>query len=103
MRGQLSEALKIINCLRALARVLMIQRNEADVPEMLTGPGKWLDADTVLSKGTSETRHLNSRVKWGKRLYWGSKTVGLGLDHRIQALLANDRVGAEEKGTQSKR
>ena len=50
MRGQLSEALRIINCLRALARVFMIQRNEADVPEMLTEPGKWLDGDTLLSK-----------------------------------------------------
>jgi hypothetical protein len=34
----------------------MIQRNEADVPEMLTEPGKWLDGDTLLFKGTSETR-----------------------------------------------
>jgi len=57
MRGQLSETLRIINCLRALARVFMIQRNEADVPEMLTEPGKWLDGDTLLFKGTSETRH----------------------------------------------
>jgi len=24
----------------------MIQQNEADVPEMLTEPGKWLDGDT---------------------------------------------------------
>jgi hypothetical protein len=32
--------------LRALARVFMIQRNEADVPQMLTEPGKWLDGDT---------------------------------------------------------
>ena len=57
MRGQLSEALRIINCLRALARVFMMQRNEADVPEMLMEPGKWLDGDTLLFKGTSETRH----------------------------------------------
>ena len=57
MRGQLSEALRIINCLRALARVFVIQRNEADVPEMLTEPGKWLDGDTSLFKGTPETRH----------------------------------------------
>jgi hypothetical protein len=35
----------------------MIQRNEADVPEMLTEPGKWLDDDTLLFEGTSETRH----------------------------------------------
>ena len=46
MRGQPSEALRIINCVRALARVFMIQRNEADVSEMLTEPGKWLDGDT---------------------------------------------------------
>ena len=57
MRGQLSEALRIINCLRALARVFMIQRNEADVPGMLTEPGKWLDGATQLFKRTSETRH----------------------------------------------
>ena len=57
MRRQLSEALRIINCLRALARVFMIQQNEADVSEMLTEPGKWLDGDTLLFKGTSETRH----------------------------------------------
>ena len=47
MRGQLSEALRIINCLRALARVFMIQRKEADVPEMVTEPGKWLDGHTL--------------------------------------------------------
>ena len=35
----------------------MIQRNEADVPEMLTEPGKRLDGDTLLFKKTSETRH----------------------------------------------
>jgi hypothetical protein len=35
----------------------MIQRNEADVPEMLTEPGKWLDGDPLLFKGTSEKRH----------------------------------------------
>jgi len=35
----------------------MIQRNEADVPEMLTEPGKWLDGDTLLFIGTSGTRH----------------------------------------------
>jgi hypothetical protein len=57
MRGQLSEALRIINCLRALARVFVIQQNEADVPEMLTEPGKWPDGDTLLFEGTSETRH----------------------------------------------
>jgi hypothetical protein len=57
MRGQLSEALRIINCLRALARVFMIQQNEADIPEMLTEPGKWLDGDTLLFKGTPGTRH----------------------------------------------
>jgi hypothetical protein len=57
MSRKLSEALRIINCLRALARVFMIQRNEADVPEMLTELGKWLDGDTLLFKGTSETRH----------------------------------------------
>ena len=59
MRGQLSEALRIINCLRALARVFMIQRNEADVPEMLTEPGKWLDGNTQLFEGTSATRHCD--------------------------------------------
>jgi len=57
MRGQLSEALRIINCLRALARVFMIQRNEADVLEMLTEPGKWLDGDTLLFK-RHDTRFL---------------------------------------------
>jgi hypothetical protein len=57
MRRKLSEALRIINCLRALARVFMIQQNEADVPEMLTEPEKWLDGDTSLFKGTPETRH----------------------------------------------
>ena len=57
MRRKLSEALRIINCLRALARVFIIQRNEGDVPEVLTGPRKWLDGDTLLFKGTSETRH----------------------------------------------
>jgi hypothetical protein len=57
MTGQLSEALRIINCLRALARVFMIQRNEADVPEMLTEPGKWLDGDTLIFKRTSATRN----------------------------------------------
>jgi hypothetical protein len=30
------------------------QRNEADVPEMLTEPGKWPDGDTSLLKGSSE-------------------------------------------------
>jgi hypothetical protein len=55
MRGQLSEALRIINCLRALARVFIIQKNEADVPEMLTEGGKWLDGDTLLFEGISET------------------------------------------------
>jgi hypothetical protein len=54
MRRKLSEALRIINCFRALARVFMIQRNEADVPEMLTEPGKWPDGDTSLLKGSSE-------------------------------------------------
>ena len=65
MRGQLSEALRIINCLSALARVFMIedslqqaagnalafavQQNETDVPEMLTEPGKWINGDTLLS------------------------------------------------------
>ncbi|MGD8513641.1 MAG: hypothetical protein PVG85_06790, partial [Deltaproteobacteria bacterium] len=56
------EALRIINCLRALARVFMIQRNEADVPEMLTEPGKWLDGDTLLFKGTYGTRHQAKRT-----------------------------------------
>jgi hypothetical protein len=56
MRGQLSEALRIINCLRASARVFMIQRNEADVPKMLTEPGKWLDGDTLLFSGYVTTR-----------------------------------------------
>jgi hypothetical protein len=55
MRGQLSEALRIINCLRASARVFMIQLNEADVPKMLTEPGKWLDGDTLLFTSTPET------------------------------------------------
>jgi hypothetical protein len=31
----------------------MIQRNEGDVPEMLTEFEKWLDGDTLLFKGTS--------------------------------------------------
>ena len=35
----------------------MIQQNEADVPEMLTEPGKWLDGHTLPFKGTFETRH----------------------------------------------
>ena len=35
----------------------MIQRKVADVPEMLTEPGKWLDGDTLLLKGTVETPH----------------------------------------------
>ena len=34
----------------------MIQRKEADVPKMVTEPGKWLDGDTLLFKGTSEIR-----------------------------------------------
>ncbi len=63
MRGQLSEALRIINCLRALARVFMIQQSEADVPEMLTEPGKWLDGDTLLFQGTSEKQHQGSLPK----------------------------------------
>jgi hypothetical protein len=33
----------------------MIQQNEADVPEMLTEGGKWLDGDTLLFEGISET------------------------------------------------
>jgi hypothetical protein len=57
MRRKLSEALRIINCLRALARVFMIQQNEADVPEMLTEPGKWLNGDPLPFKGTSRARH----------------------------------------------
>jgi hypothetical protein len=57
MRGQLSEALRIINCLRALARVFMIQQNEADIPEMLTEPGKWLGGNTLVFNITSETQH----------------------------------------------
>jgi len=57
MRRKQSEVLRIINCLRALAQIFMIQRNEADVPEMLTELGKWLDGHTLLFKGTSETRH----------------------------------------------
>ena len=57
MRRKLNEALTTISCLRALARDFMIQRSEADVPEMLTEPGKWLDGDTLLFKGTPETRH----------------------------------------------
>ena len=57
IRRKLSEALRIINCLRALARVFMIQHSEADVRQMLTEPGKWLDGDTLLFKGTPETRH----------------------------------------------
>jgi len=35
----------------------MIQRNEADVPEMLTEPGKWLDGDTLIFERTSQIRH----------------------------------------------
>jgi hypothetical protein len=35
----------------------MIQRNEADVPEMLTETGKWLDGHTLLFEGTPETQH----------------------------------------------
>jgi hypothetical protein len=35
----------------------MIQRNEADVPEMLTETGKWLDGDTLVFKETSDTPH----------------------------------------------
>jgi len=35
----------------------MVQRNEADVPEMLTEPGKWLDGDTLLFEEIFETRH----------------------------------------------
>jgi len=35
----------------------MIQQNEADVPEMLTEAGKWLDGDRLLFKKTSETRY----------------------------------------------
>jgi hypothetical protein len=57
MRGQLSETLRIITCLRALAQVFMIQQNEADVPEMLTEIGKWLDGETLLFKGTPQTPH----------------------------------------------
>jgi hypothetical protein len=58
MRRKLSEALRIINCLRALAQVFMIQQNEADVPEMLTEPGKWLDGETLFLKEllTHDTR-----------------------------------------------
>jgi hypothetical protein len=40
----------------------MIQRNEADVPEMLTEPGKWLDGHTSLLKGTSETQYFRMRL-----------------------------------------
>jgi hypothetical protein len=60
MGGRLNEALRIINCLRALARVFMVQQNEADVPEMLAESGKWLDGDTLLSKGAPETPHKMS-------------------------------------------
>jgi hypothetical protein len=35
----------------------MIQQNEADVPEMLTEPGKRLEGSTLFFKETSETRH----------------------------------------------
>jgi hypothetical protein len=35
----------------------MIQRSEADLPEMVTEPGKWLDGNTLFFKETSETRH----------------------------------------------
>jgi hypothetical protein len=38
------------------ALAFAVQQNDADVPEMLTEPGKWLDGDTLLFKGTSETR-----------------------------------------------
>jgi hypothetical protein len=33
----------------------MIQRNEADVPKMLTEQGKWLDGEALFSEETSET------------------------------------------------
>ena len=45
---QLSAAQKIISCLRASgARVLMIKRNEAGVPKMVTEQGKWLDGEAI--------------------------------------------------------
>ena len=50
IRGELKQALGIMNCLRALARVFMIQRSEADLPKRLTEPGKWLDGETLLSQ-----------------------------------------------------
>ena len=39
------------------ALAFAVQLNEADVPEMLTEPGKWLDGDTLPFKGTPETQH----------------------------------------------
>ena len=42
----------------------MMQRNEADVPEMLMEPGKWLDGDTLLLKATSETRHAFAKAEY---------------------------------------
>ncbi len=35
----------------------MIQRNEADVPKMLTEQGKWPDGETIFLEQTSETQH----------------------------------------------
>jgi hypothetical protein len=37
----------------------MIHQNEADVAEMLTEPGKWLDGGTLLFKGTPGTHETS--------------------------------------------
>jgi hypothetical protein len=35
----------------------MIQRDEADVPQMVTEQGKWLDGEPIFFEQTSETQH----------------------------------------------
>ncbi len=85
MRRKQSEALRIINCLRALARVFIIQQNEADVPEMLTEPGKWLDDDTLLFRGTSKTRHeVELLVKLPDHRSGLAGSVPVGTRHRFR-------------------
>ena len=41
----------------------MIQQNEADVPEIFTESGKWLDGDTSVFEAASETRHYDAVEK----------------------------------------
>jgi hypothetical protein len=71
IRRQPSAALRVMSCLRALGPSCsapvahdgfkrgtgcMIQRNEADVPKMVTEQGKWLDGEAIFFEETCETR-----------------------------------------------